>query len=126
MFTSGSHTTIKERISVLFTTLSNLRIIIATAAFGTGVNPLDVHQVYHCGPPSDIEMYMYVQEVGRGGRDGLRTVAALYYAKSLKRFVDKTMIQYAEESTSCRRDKLFCDFDTYKHSSINVGCNRDI
>lgn len=66
-------------------------------------------QVYHCGPPNDIEMY--VQEVGRGGLDGLRTVATLYYAKSLKRFVDKTMVQYAEDSTSCRRDKLFGDFN---------------
>ena len=121
MFTSGTHATIKERISVLFTTPSNLHILIATVAFGMGVNPPDVHRVYHCGPPSDIEMY--VQEVGRGGRDGLPTVATLYYAKSLKRFVDKTMVQYAEESTSCRRDKLFGDFDMYKRSSINVGCN---
>ena len=75
MFTSGSHVTIKEKISILFTTLSNLRILIATVAFGMGVNPPDVHQIYHCGPPTDIEMY--VQEVGRGGRDGLRTVATL-------------------------------------------------
>ena len=70
---------------------------------------------------SNIEMY--VQDVGRGGRDGLHTVATLYSAKSLKKFVDKSMVQYAEESTSCRRDKLFGDFHIYKRSSINVGCN---
>lgn len=114
MFTSGSHPAIKERISVLFTTSSNLRILIATVAFGMGVNPPDVHRVYHCGPPNDIEMY--VQEVGRGGRDGMPTVVTLYYAKSLKRFVDKNMIQYAEQSIICRRDMLFGDFDMYKHS----------
>ena len=66
---------------------------------------------------------MYVQEVGRGGRDGLRTVATLYYAKNLKRFVDKDMVQYAEQTTTCRRDVLFQDFDVYEHLRCNVGCN---
>ena len=66
---------------------------------------------------------MYVQEVGRGGRDGLPTVAILYYAKTLRRFVDQGMIDYAEQSTVCRRDMLFNDFDMYKHSSANIGCN---
>ena len=52
-----------------------------------GVNPPDVHRIYHCGPPNDIEMY--VQEVGRGGRDGAPTIATLFYAKSL-RFVEQS------------------------------------
>ena len=83
MYTSGTHPTVKEKVSQSFSRPSCLRVLIATVAFGMGVNPPDVHRVYHCGPPNNVEMY--VQEIGRGGRDGLSTVAALFYSKSLKK-----------------------------------------
>lgn len=73
------------------------------------MSPPDVCRIHHCGPPNDLEMY--VQEIGRDGRDGGSTVAVLNYAKSLKRHVDKKMIEYAERTTLCRRDFLFNDFD---------------
>ena len=60
MFTSGSHTTIKE--------LCLKYILHLLTCFGMGVNPPDVHQIYHYDPPNDSEMY--VPEVGRGKRDG--------------------------------------------------------
>ena len=82
-----------------------------------GVNPPDVHRVYHCGPPND------VCSGGRSWRTRWNAYCStLYYAKSLKWFVDKNMIQYAEQSLICRRDMLFGDFDMYKHSSFNFGC----
>ena len=105
MYTSCTHTTVKEQNSASFSKPSKLRILIATVAFGMGVNSPDVHRIIHCGPPNDIEMY--VQEVGRGGRDGAATIAKLFYAKSLRRFVNKAMLEYAEQSTVCRRDILF-------------------
>lgn len=104
MYTSSTHSTVKESICSSFMKPSSLRILIATVAFGMGVNPPDVHWIYHCGPPSDIEMY--VQEVGCGGRDGMTNIATLFYSKILRRYVNKRMIEYAEQCDTCRRDML--------------------
>lgn len=44
MFTSGTHSSVKESITTAFTSASsNLRVLIATVAFGMGINPPDVH-----------------------------------------------------------------------------------
>ena len=42
-----------------------LRVVIATVAFGMGIDCPDVREVIHWGVPEDAEMY--VQENGRGG-----------------------------------------------------------
>ena len=121
MFMSGTHPSVKESItSLIQSPTSNLRVLICTVAFGMGVNPPDVRAVLHCGPPADIETY--IQEVGRGGRDGKTTHATLFYSRKLKRFVSDDMIKYCEQTTCCRRDQLFNDFDLYVHAPCNVGC----
>ena len=45
-----------------------LRVMIATIAFGLGINCPDVRQIVHWGVPEDAEVY--VQESGRAGRNG--------------------------------------------------------
>ena len=90
MFTSGTHPSVKDCIlSSLAKPASEspLRVLIATVSFGMGVNPPDVRHIFHLGPPHDIETY--VQEIGRGGRDGGLTFATLYYSSAFKRFVEK-------------------------------------
>lgn len=52
------------------------RIVIATRALGMGVNVPNIRQVLHYDAPPDLESYL--QEVGRGGRDGKPCKAALY------------------------------------------------
>ena len=91
MFTSGTHPSVREDIIESFTKLdSPLRVLIATVAFEMGVNPPDVRLILQHGPPNDMETY--IQETGRGGRDGLPTYAVMRYGKGLKRNVDRTMI----------------------------------
>lgn len=120
-FTSATHASVKDGVLKAFLQPgSPLRIVIATIAFGMGVDTPDIRYVIHWGPPEDIEQY--VQATGRAGRDGTISHAVMLYSKGLKRFVDNEMIKYCENSDMCRRKVLFSDFDSYVHDPRNKGC----
>ncbi|BCB04573.1 RecQ family ATP-dependent DNA helicase [Bacillus sp. KH172YL63] len=56
-----------------------LKLICATSAFGMGVNKEDIRFVIHYHFPSSIEAYL--QEIGRAGRDGEKSIAVILYAE---------------------------------------------
>ena len=59
-----------------------LRLVIATTAFGMGIDCPDIRRIVHWGIPSTMEEY--VQEAGRCGRDGNPSTAILYEGKGGK------------------------------------------
>ncbi|MGB1000186.1 MAG: DNA helicase RecQ [Flavobacteriales bacterium] len=80
----------------------DLKIIVATIAFGMGIDKSNVRWVIHYNLPKNLEGYY--QEIGRSGRDGLPSETLLYY--NMRDFV--LYSQFAEDGahTEMQKDKL--------------------
>ena len=113
MYSASTAEAVKDDILQAFTDPhSHIRVVIATIAFGMGLDARDVRRSIHWGPSDTIQAY--VQESGRCGRDGMESVSLLYVRNSdisKGSIISDTMKLYCSNTVFCRRKLLMEEFD---------------
>ena len=131
----------KHRIQKRWQT-GRTQVIVATIAFGMGIDKPDVRFVIHHTVPKSLEGYY--QETGRAGRDGIRACCYLYYGYGdvikVRNLIDKSdgnseqkerqrqmlqkVVQYCENKSDCRRVQVLAYFsETFQKENCQGACD---
>lgn len=133
----------EERINIQKNWQSGIfKVIVATIAFGMGIDKPDVRFVIHHTIPKSLEGYY--QETGRAGRDGKRSGCYLFYGyrdtMTIKEMIKKgdgsneqkdrqyhllrNMVQFCENRSDCRRVQVLDYFNEhFDQADCKNGCD---
>ena len=122
MYSGGTSTNVSDAIIKQFCSEDScLRVVIATIAFGMGINCPNIRKIIHFGVPTDIETF--IQQVGRAGRDGKSAECVMLVGNGVyKNFCNKEIKAYVSNSTECRHNLLFSNFNSFTHNPLFNTC----
>lgn len=132
---AGLDDKVRAKNHKMFST-GKVKIMVATIAYGMGIDIADIRYVVHLDLPKDIEGYY--QETGRAGRDGLKSTCCLLFSRAdkmdIRKFIDQiqnpilhavatkkmeSVVSYAEDD-KCRRASIL-EYFGEKYGLDNCG-----